>query len=178
MKDDKVKKLVFSALFAALCCAATSFIKIPTALGYMNAGDAVVLLGAFLLGPGWGALAAGLGSVLADILAGYAMYAPGTLIIKALMALAAGLLLHKLGVKKPVAASILAGVAAELIMIAGYFVYECFVLGYGLASLGSIPTNALQAVFGIAAGSALFLALSRTDYVRRSLGTSEGDRRG
>ncbi len=169
MNDTKVRKLVFSALFAALCCAATTFIKIPTALGYMNAGDAVVLLGAFLLGPGWGALAAGLGSALADLLAGYALYAPGTLVIKALMALAAGALLRRLGSRKPLPASILAGVTAELIMIAGYFLYECFPLGYGAAALGSIPTNCLQAVFGAAAASALFLALGRTGYVRQYL---------
>lgn len=169
VNDNKVRKLVFSALFAALCCAATTFIKIPTTLGYMNAGDAVVLLGAFLLGPGWGALAAGLGSALADLLAGYALYAPGTLVIKALMALLAGLLLRRMGGKKPLMASVLAGVAAELVMIAGYFVYECFVLGYGLAALGSIPTNCLQGVFGAAAASALFLALRKTDYVRRTL---------
>mgnify|MGYP001774926226 FL=1 len=74
MKDSTLKKLVFAALFAALSCVATMVIKIPTPTGgYIHAGDAVVLLSAFLLGPWWGAAAAGLGSCLADILSGYAL---------------------------------------------------------------------------------------------------------
>ena len=166
MKDKHTRKLIFSALFAALCCAATMIIKFPTAIGYVNAGDAVVLLGAFLLGPWWGALAAGLGSALADLLAGYAMYVPGTLLIKALMALAAGKLLNTLGLKKPVPAAVAAGCIAEAIMVAGYFLYECFILGYGAAALGSVPFNLLQGVFGAAAGAALFAALCKMPYVR------------
>ena len=59
MKDNTIKKLVFAALFAALSCAATMVIRIPTPIGgYIHAGDAVVLLSAFLLGPWWGAAAA------------------------------------------------------------------------------------------------------------------------
>lgn len=166
MKDDKIKTLIFSALFTALCCAATMFIKFPTAIGYVNAGDAVVLLGAFLLGPLWGAVAAGLGSALADLLAGYAMYVPGTLVIKALVALLAGYLLRTLAMRKPNPASVLSGVAAELLMVAGYLFYEWFILGYGAAALGSVPFNLLQGVFGTVAGSALFGALCKTSYIR------------
>ena len=51
MKDNTIKKLVFAALFAALSCAATMVIRIPTPIGgYIHAGDAVVLLSAFLRG--------------------------------------------------------------------------------------------------------------------------------
>lgn len=174
MSDKKISKLVFAALFAALCCGATMVIRIPTPLGgYVNAGDAVVLLGAFMLGPGWGAFAAGLGSGLADIVSGYAIYAPGTCVIKALMALAAGLLLNTLGLRKPNPAAILAGVISELMMAAGYFVYECFVLGYGAGALASVPGNLLQGAFGAAAGSALFGAISKTPYFRAWSGSVE-----
>ncbi len=165
--------MVFAALFTALCCAATMFIKFPTAMGYVNAGDAVVLLGAFLLGPWWGALAAGLGSGLADLLAGYAMYAPGTFVIKALMALCAGSLLNRLGMKKPNPAAVLAGCAAELIMVGGYWLYECFLLGYGAAAIGGVPFNLLQGVFGAAAGAALFGAISRYPDAAGFFGRSE-----
>ncbi|MEG1632795.1 MAG: ECF transporter S component [Oscillospiraceae bacterium] len=169
MNDKKVQKIIFSALFAALCCGATMAIKFPTIMGgYVHAGDAVVLLGAFLLGPGWGALAAGLGSALADILAGYAIYAPGTLVIKALMALSAGGILSSIGMKKPVTAAVLAGIVAELIMVLGYFLYSCFPLGYGLAALGDIVANLMQGVFGAAAGVALFAALRKTPYVKQN----------
>ena len=56
-------------------------------------GDALVLMSAFLLGPVYGTAAAGIGSALADLLTGYAYYAPGTLIIKGGIALIAYLVL-------------------------------------------------------------------------------------
>lgn len=171
MKDNTVKKLVYSGLFAALVCVATMAIRIPTPLGgYINAGDALVLLAAFVLGPLWGAAAAGLGSAIADLLAGYALYAPATFVIKLLVALTAGAILRRSSGNKKALPSVLAGVLAELIMICGYFLYECFVLKYGIAALGNVPANALQAVFGIAAGSALFLAIRKTPYYKQLFG--------
>lgn len=168
MYDSKVKKLIFSALFAALCCVSTMVIKFNTPLGgYIHAGDAVVLLGAFLLGPGWGALAAGLGSALADIIAGYLVYAPGTLVIKALMAIIAGLLLNSLGLKRPNPSAVIAGAIAEFVMVVGYFLYECFILGFGFPAIANVPMNLLQGVFGTVAGAALFGALVKTPYIRR-----------
>ena len=48
----KVKKLVFSALMAALVYAATMMIQIPSPMnGYVNLGDCFVLLSGWLLGP-------------------------------------------------------------------------------------------------------------------------------
>lgn len=169
MIDTRIKKLIYSALFTALCCGATMVIKFPTIMGgYVNAGDAVVLLGAFLLGPGWGALAAGLGSALADILSGYVIYAPATLVIKAAMALVAGGLLNSLGLRRPNPAALMAGAIGELIMVAGYFLYGCFVLGFGLGALADVPINLLQGAFGASAGATLFGALLKTPYMRQA----------
>ncbi len=174
MSNIRIRKLVFSALFAALCCGATMVIKFPTPMGgYVHAGDAVVLLGAFLLGPGWGAFAAGLGSALADILAGYMIYAPATLVIKAVMAITAGLLLNSMGLRRPNPSAFIAGLVSGLVMVAGYFLYGCFVLGLGLAAAADIPLNLLQGVFGAAAGAALFSALLKTPYMKQVFGQSE-----
>ena len=94
MKDEKTRKLVYLALFTALTTAATMVVRVPSPTGgYVNAGDAVVLLCAFVLGPVPGAVAAGIGSALADIFGSYFLYAPATLVIKGLTALVAGLLL-------------------------------------------------------------------------------------
>ena len=161
MQDKKTKTLVFSALFAALCCVTTLVPHIPTPLsgGYIHAGDALVILSAFALGPLWGALAAGLGSGLADVITGYMLYAPGTFAIKALMALIAGLILRGGVFKKPAVNAFLASFAAELFMVAGYFVYEYWILGYGYGVIANVPMNAIQGAFGMVAGSALYLAL-------------------
>ena len=169
MNNDKIRKLVWAGLFTALTTVATMLIRIPSPLGgYVNAGDAVVVLAAFLLGPVWGAVAAGLGSALSDILASYIVYAPATLVIKALMALAAGAILRSAKKKNAISATVLGSVSAELIMIVGYFAYEATVLGYGLAAIANVPANCAQAVFGAVAGTALFYALLRIPYVQKN----------
>lgn len=167
------KKLIFAALLAALCCVITMYPKFPTLFGYIHAGDTFVLLSAFLLGPYWGALSAGLGSALADLICGYAQYVPGTFVIKALMALAAGFILKKYACVKVFPAAAVAGIVAEAIMVLGYLAYEALLLGYGAAAIGSVPTNLVQAVFGAAAACALYAALMKSAPFRRQLGLDE-----
>ena len=89
MKKETIRKLVLSAMFAALCCVATLVVQIPIATGYLNVGEGMCLLSGLVLGPWYGMAAAGLGSGLADLLAGYGIYVPATLVIKALVALTA-----------------------------------------------------------------------------------------
>ena len=68
-----LRKIVIAALLAAFTCIATMSIRIPTpgTGGYIHPGDAIVLLSGIILGPGYGFLAAGIGSALADLLGGY-----------------------------------------------------------------------------------------------------------
>lgn len=151
MKSSKIKLMVMTSLFAALTCVATMVIRVPSPMsGYVNLGDSVVLLSGWMLGPVFGGIAAGLGSMLADILSGYAQYAPGTLIIKGAMAAAASLIFAgKSDSGRHLFRRIISGAAAETIMIAGYFGYAGLLLGNGLAAAASIPGNAIQGVFGI-----------------------------
>lgn len=150
MKHDKLIRLVLAAVFAALTCVATMMIHIPMPAtnGYINLGDGMVLLSAFLLGPVYGMAAGGLGSMLADVLLGYASYAPGTLIIKGLMALCAALIMTALR-DKTKAGVIVGALVGEIIMVFGYFAYESTLLGYGLAAAASIPGNAIQGAAGM-----------------------------
>ncbi len=152
----KTKKIVGAALFAALVYIATSFIIIPSPLkGYLNFGDCAVLLAGWMLSPGYGFLAAGLGSALADLFAGYVTYAPVTFIIKGAMALVVfachGLLREKLG---KLTSQIIGAVLAEILMVLGYFVFEGFLYGFA-PSLVNIPANAVQGAAGIVIGVTL-----------------------
>ena len=178
MQNKKLLKTIMAALFASLVCVATMVIRIPipATQGYANLGDAIVLLAAFLLGPGYGALAAAGGSALADVLAGYALYAPGTAVIKGLCALAAAVLLRQLG-KRIKWAYVPAGIAGEIVMAGGYFLYESTVLGYGMAAAGSIPANAIQGAVGVLAGTALYLALRRVPEIREYFSDKSETRR-
>lgn len=160
-KQFTLRKMVLTALFAALTCVATMLIQIqmPATQGYVNIGDCFVLLGAWVLGPWFGAFAGGVGSALADLLAGYPHYIPGTLLIKALMAVIAALLYRQLRKKHHYVGQLVGGVTAELWMVLGYFVYAWLILGKGLAAASSIPGNLLQGVIGLVAAIALVAAL-------------------
>ena len=102
--------------------------------GYVNLGDCAVLLSAWVLGPVYGRVAAGTGSMLADLFSGYAHYAPGTFLIKLCMAVAAALIFRFLR-NRPASKLLLAqgasGLVAEAVMVAGYFGYSCLWLGKG-----------------------------------------------
>lgn len=162
--DKKLTKLVLTALFAALTCVATMIIKVPTlgTNGYVNIGDTIVLLSAWMIGGVYGALAAGIGSALADLLSGYGTYVPGTLAIKFLMALAAYGIFKALVKMNKTVAYIVSAVVAEVIMIAGYFLYESTLLGYGLAAVPSIGSNAIQGGACIALGLGAVIVLENT----------------
>ena len=150
---SKIKKSVIAALMAAMACVATMVIKIPTPMqGYLNLGDCIVLLSGWILAPGYGFLAAGLGSALADVFSGYVIYAPATFVIKGGMALIV-FACHKLLCKRvgKLPSQILGGVLAEIVMVMGYFVFEGFMYGF-VPSAVNIPANAVQGAVGLALG--------------------------
>lgn len=151
--NTKIKKLVLTAMLTALVCITTMVVTVPSPLkGYINLGDCVVLLSAWLLPPIYGAFAAGVGSALADVLASYVVYAPATFVIKALMAVAANLIFCALSKKTPkLAARISGGVAAEVLMVLGYFLFEGFLYGF-IPSAVNIAPNMLQGAVGIVLG--------------------------
>jgi uncharacterized membrane protein len=150
----------------------TLVIQVPSPMqGYVNLGDCAVLLSAWVLGPLYGGAAAGIGSMLADLLSGYAHYAPGTFAIKLVMAAVAALLFHALRERHAplVAAQVVSGLVAEAIMVVGYFAYASLWLGKGLAAAASIPGNLIQGLFGLVAATAVYALLTRQPTLNRKL---------
>jgi len=136
-------------MFAALTFCATFFIKIPMiVVGYINLGDCLVLASGWLLGPVWGCAAAAIGSSLADLVGGYAIYALPTFAIKGLMAIVAYLIYVLFSQKFRLFGRILAATAAECIMIGGYFLFEGIVYDFTTA-MASISFNVIQGVCGL-----------------------------
>ena len=115
-------------------------------------GDAILLVSAWLLGPLYGTVAAGIGSMLADLFSGYVIYAPATIIIKSLVALIAILLyksLSRVG-KSGLMGYVISAIVAELFMVLGYFLYELWL--YGPGAVAAIPANCVQGIFATVAG--------------------------
>ena len=171
-ETDKVSRrtrmMVMTAVFAAMACVATMVIQVPSPTGgYMNVGDTVVLLGGYLLGPAWGALAGSIGPALADILLGSAIYAPATLVIKATMAATAAACWQVFGKEHGPMGMVACGVVGELPMAVGYWLYDGLLMGSLIGAAAGIPSNLVQAAFGVAASTLLAAALARSAYIRR-----------
>ncbi len=168
MTSQKTLKIIMASLMAAMTCIATMVISIPTPTnGYVHLGDGLVLLSGIILGPIYGGMAAGIGSMFADILLGYTYYALPTFIIKALAAICGGFVYLKLSnfCKNYLIPLIGAGIAGGAIVTCGYFLVEAFIFGYGLAASASILGNLSQNVFGILVSIFLMPALSHVPVV-------------
>jgi uncharacterized membrane protein len=148
-KNDKLRLLVLLALFIALVALATMVINVPMVAtqGFINVGDTVIFVSALLMGPRVGFIAGGLGSAMADLLLGYAHWAPWTLVIKALEGLIAALIGHVVYRRdKKVSPQVIGGlIISALWMVLGYYIAGGIMVGFQ-ASLASVPGNLLQGV--------------------------------
>lgn len=152
LKGDKVmnsttKSLVQTALALAIVtvCTMVFTAPIPGTQGYVNLGDTMIFTFAIILGKKKGALVGGLGAGLADILLGAVMYAPATLVIKALEGFACGLIYEKLKEKGSILATLMACLVGAFIMIVGYFGYDSIL--YGIE--GAVASALFNVVQGI-----------------------------
>lgn len=154
-QDKNIRTLAWAGLLCGLTLALT-LISIPLPAGYLNLGDVAVLFSAFALPMGWAALAAGVGAALADLILGFALYAPATFVIKGLAALLCALLLK---VVRPMKTGLwfIAPLAAAVVIPLGYFGFEYFV--FHEAAVADIPWNVLQSGVGVAGAYASALLL-------------------
>ena len=168
----KTKNLVLTALFAAMACAATMVIRIPTpgTGGYIHPGDAIVILSGIFLSPGCAFLAAGIGSCMADLLGGYFIYVPITFAIKGVIALLSNLAYRRLAGKlnKPHPAVAVCGLIDIALVAGGYVLCEIPLYGAG-AAFASVPSNLVQGIGGLVISAVLFTVLHAIPDVRRML---------
>ena len=140
-KGLQTKDIVLCGILMALTTVMTMIVQIPVigAHGYVNMGDTVVLFTALYLGKKEGAIVGGLGSALADLISGYGVYAPVTLIAKGLEGFVCGLIADKVSGR---AGRIIGTLVGGTIMVTGYFIGEIFM--YGLkTSAAAVPANSM-----------------------------------
>ena len=152
MKNQKTKYICLAAVMAAIIFVFTQFFHIPSHTGYTHIGDAFVYLAGALL-PWPYAIGAGVaGAALADLLGGYAMWAPASILIKALTALCFTSRKEKILCRR----NLLALIPAFILCAGGYYGYEALITGNTVAPLAGIPGYTIQ----VLASSAVFVALS------------------
>ncbi len=120
-------------IFSALICILTMIISIPlpATQGFINIGDAGVMITGLMFGPIVGGLAGGVGSALADIFLGYTIYAPATLIIKGLEGFLVGIIADPKNNKSRISyKDVFAVIVGGITMAYGYFLYEVLIIGF------------------------------------------------
>lgn len=145
-KQNAVIQLSLMAVMSALVTVGTLIVQIPNGMGgYFNVGDVMIFVAALAFNPVVGGVAGGLGSALADIMLGFAPFAPFTLAVKGFEGLIASLIKNKKSLYRDIFAVVVAG--AE--MVGGYFIVEVFLWGLGGALAEVLPNIAQIAIGGI-----------------------------
>ena len=170
MNDKKIKDMVYISLLAALICAATFMIRIPSVVtnGYVHLGDGLIFIAVILLGGKRGAFAASIGASLADILGGYAYYAIPTFIIKGIMALIMGYIIYKMN-KESKVSWVIGAVLGSIWQIAAYYVVGSLMVGSFISTLMDIPGNAVQSGVGIIVAVLFVVAFKNTTISSKTL---------
>lgn len=152
-------QFALAGIMAALVAVATFFVQIPNPAtrGYINFGDIMIFVSALTFGPIIGGLAGSIGSSIADLAAGYGLFAPFTFVIKGAEGVIAGFISNRISIRRDVLAVIFAG--SE--MIIGYFLAEFFPLQLGWAALTEVPGNISQIVVGAIIGIPLTLVIRK-----------------
>ncbi len=168
----RLNNLVLTALFAALITVFTAYIKINTGInnGYIHFGDSLIYLCACLLPVTNVLIGAAVGGAFADLLAGAAVWAPFTAVIKALNALTVALIYrsklnrNKSRILTPASAS--AGAASGIVTIAGYYIAEGILYSFPTA-LTSVPFSIVQAIGSSVIFIIIAAALDKAEFKKR-----------
>ena len=149
-------------IFGAFTCVVTMVIAfpIPATNGFINIGDAIVMISGLMFGPIIGGIAGGIGSSLADLFLGYAIYAPATLVIKGLEGFLVGVIANPKKNYKLNYRDFMAVIVGGFTMIVGYFLYEIMIYGVPSALYEFILNSIIQ--FGLGSVIALvFIFVAR-----------------
>lgn len=166
------RELCIQGLLTALVTVSTMVFQIPVSAtqGYVHLGDSMIMLIGVFFGARYGMLAGGIGSALADLLSGYAHWAPFTFVIKGLM----GWLVGKLaGMKKEnkkekffTLQNLLAVFAGIVWMVFGYYIAGGILVSSFVTAAVSIPENIVQGVAGMIVFYVLGTALHKANIYR------------
>lgn len=141
-------------MFTALVFVVTAYLHIPTNNGYIHVGDALIYLSACIL-PKKYAVTVGMGgALLADCLTGFAIWAPGSVVIKAITSL----IFTSKGDKILNLHNYLMLLPSGAFCVGGYYLYESLIYGNFISPLSGIPASVTQSV----ASSILFVAIGLT----------------
>lgn len=166
-KPSMTKEISITALFIALTLLFTLFVnvRLPIAAngGLIHLGNVPFLLAAIIYGKKTGAIVGGIGMGLFDVMSGWIAWAPCTLIVVGLMGFVVGFICER---KKTIPWIFVSIMAALIIKVAGYYIYEAVMYHSFIIPLASIPGNVVQ--IGVA-GVIVLLIITPLERMLRKL---------
>lgn len=155
-QSAQVKAIAITAISLVLVFVFTALvnIRLPFAPngGLIHLGNLPLFVAAILFGKRTGMIAGGVGMALFDLMSGWTLWAPFTLVIVGCMGLVVGAVTEK---HKSFPFYLLAMVLACAIKIVGYYFTEAIIYGNLVVPLTSIPGNLIQV--GVAAALTLVI---------------------
>ena len=155
MKDQKIRLMCIAGIFTAIVFVFTAYLHIPSHTGYTHVGDGFIYLAACMLPLPYAMFVGAGGALLADCLTGYAIWAPGSIIIKAV----AVLFFSRKSARIISIRNLLALIPAWAVCIGGYYLYETLITGNFVTPLSGIPgyitQSVLSSILFIVAGLAM-----------------------
>lgn len=155
-----IRQITITAVFAAVIFVLTRFTSIPVGVGngYFHFGDMAILLAVAVVGWKYAPLAAGIGAMIADLTAGYAIWMVPTFIVKAVFALVCGIVAEKL-FKGKLYGYVIGAVLGAIVHIIGYFLSWTLLFSFE-AALSTLPLLSFQTAVGMVGGVILVTAVN------------------
>ncbi|MGG2082970.1 ECF transporter S component [Lysinibacillus pakistanensis] len=168
----KTFDLVITAILAALVFVATMFINLKLPFGQgglIHLGTSMLFISAILFGSKKGALAGAIGMGLFDIVGGWLIWAPTTIISRALQGFIVGKIAWSQGYSGDnIGLNILGAVVSMPVMIAIYYVGQAIMFNSWIAPLASIPGDVIQNIVGLIIAIPVCIVLKKTPYFKKN----------
>lgn len=150
---SKTFELVLIAMMSALVFVATSLLNVKLPFGHgglIHLGTAMLFIAALLFGPKVGALAGMIGMGLFDLLGGWLVWFPITIVARFLQGYVVGKIAWSNGAKgDQFRRNLIATIASVPVMLAVYYVGQAIMFDNWIAPLASVPGNVAQNVIGL-----------------------------
>ncbi|MBT2616117.1 ECF transporter S component [Peribacillus butanolivorans] len=169
--SQKTMDLIITAMLIALVFLSTFFlnIKLPIAAngGLVHLGTAMLFIASILFGPKKAALAGAIGMGLFDIVGGWTLWAPITIVARGLQGYIVGKIVWSKGRNgTSIAFNVIATIVSIPFMIAVYYIGEGILYGNWIAPLASIPGDLVQNILGIIVAVPVCVALKKVPYFK------------
>ena len=169
--SKKTLDLIMTSMLVALVFLSTFFlnIKLPISVngGLVHLGTGMLFIASILFGPKKGALAGAIGMGLFDLVGGWLLWAPITIVARGLQGFIVGKISWSNGRKgSSLALNVTATIVSIPFMIAVYYFGEVILYGNWIVPLTSIPGDLLQNALGMIIAIPVCVALKKVPYFK------------